>query len=63
MADLLDFTSADFTADFDSDFLVVTGAFDCTGADFAATFGNGFTGADFAAADFGTGLDAAFGTT
>jgi hypothetical protein len=63
LADFVDFASAGFTADFDSDFLVVTGAFTCTGADFAATFGNGFAGADFAAADFGTGLDAVFGAT
>jgi hypothetical protein len=62
-ADLLDFASADFTADFDSDFLVVTGAFDCTGADFAATFGDVFTDAGFAVVDFGTGLDAALAVT
>ncbi|MGZ3240666.1 MAG: hypothetical protein ACXWJK_09965, partial [Burkholderiaceae bacterium] len=62
LADLPDFTSAGFTADFDSDFLVVTGAFDCTGADFAATFGNGFTGA-FVATDFGAGLDVVLGVT
>jgi hypothetical protein len=58
LADFVDFASAGFTADFDSDFLVVTGAFTCTGADFAATFGNGFP-----EADFGTDLDAVFGAT
>ncbi len=63
LVDLLVFASADLTADFDSDFLVVTGAFDCTGADFAATFGNVFTGAGFAAADFGAGLAAVLAAT
>jgi hypothetical protein len=56
LTDLTDFASACLADDFDSDFLFVTGAFDCTGADFAATFDNGFAFADFATEDLLSGL-------
>ncbi|MFJ7568007.1 hypothetical protein ACIQW9_13705 [Herminiimonas sp. NPDC097707] len=41
-------TLADLLVDFTSDFLFVTGAFDCTDTGFAATLDEGLAAADFA---------------